>query len=161
MFSVGCLPRLSAAFGSGKNVGCWPTEGLLITCQVSELSPYLHAAMRSRHSPHCFAIATQTEANTPSLEWINRPAAKYSCYLSFWWFPSLPSSLFLPAPPIIQTSGFAPLQATFSSPIFLLIPLLSSVCLSLLSTFFSIHLTCSYLSNSTLAAAVPESIRVD
>lgn len=73
--------------------------------------------------------------NTPSFEWINRLAAKYSCYHSFF-LSCLLFSRFLPAPPIIQISGFAPLQATFCSTIFP--PLLVRTSVSLYSPPFSL-----------------------
>lgn len=75
--------------------------------------------------------------NTPCLEWINRLAAKYYCYLSFKSFfrSWLLFSLLLHAPLIIQTSGFAPLQVTFCSTIFP--PLLSS-CIRL--SLFTLYL---------------------
>lgn len=120
---------------------------LLSHAKVSGSSPHVCSNTLAVLSS-LLAAGTQAEANTPSLEWINRPAAKYSCYLSFQVLYSSPDC-FLPAPPITTTYDFAPL---LSPP---------QVCFSLFSTFFSIHLTHSYLSNSTLAAAAPESIRVD
>lgn len=158
--------------GDVKQLGIFPDWALLLVVVKCLVLTY---RATSYHMPGVWAVTPPVcsdmlmvlpslprHYNTPSLEWINRlaaiaPFSSVCSSLCFILLHQLFRLLVLLHCKLLSVHTFF-LKFLLSS-----VPLLSSpyAHLSLLSTFFSIHLTCSYLSNSTLAAAVPESIRVD